>query len=129
MTNYKDISSEIGKILSSKNKTLAVAESCTGGYLSHLITLISGSSVYFKGGIIAYDNSIKIAELNVSEETLKNYGAVSIECAKEMAVGVLKKFDVDFALSTTGIAGPTGERPGKPVGLVWIGLATREKII
>ncbi len=129
MLTHLPISSEIGKILSSKNKTLAVAESCTGGYLSHLITSISGSSAYFKGGIIAYDNAIKISHLNVSEETLKKFGAVSIECAKEMAACVLKKFDVDYALSTTGIAGPTGETPGKPLGTVCIAIATKEKII
>ena len=128
MSNTENISSQIGKILSSKNKTLAVAESCTGGYLSHLITLISGSSAYFKGGVIAYDNSIKITQLNVCEETLKNFGAVSVDCAKEMAAGVLKKFDVNFALSTTGIAGPTGETPSKPIGTVCIAVATKEKV-
>ena len=129
MTNLKDTSSQIGKLLSAKGKTLAVAESCTGGYISHQITLIAGSSAYFKGGVVAYDNSIKDFLLNVNKETLRNFGAVSVECAKEMAAGALKNFRADFALSTTGIAGPTGETLGKPIGTVCIGLATRENVI
>ena len=105
-----------------------MAESCTGGYLSHLITLVSGSSAYFKGGVISYDNSIKIGQLKVQAGTLKNFGAVSVECAREMAAGVLKEFNTDFALATTGIAGPTGETPGKPVGTVCIAFANKEKV-
>jgi nicotinamide-nucleotide amidase len=128
MLPMEQLSSQIGKLLSSKGKTLALAESCTGGYISHLITAVAGSSAYFKGGVIAYDNSIKSFLLHVNETTLKNYGAVSIECAKEMAAGALKNFNADFALSTTGIAGPTGETPGKPVGTVCIGIATKEKV-
>jgi PncC family amidohydrolase len=128
MEKRNELSSQIGKLLSAKGKTLAVAESCTGGYISHLITSVSGSSAYFKGGVIAYDNSIKSFLLHVNEATFRNSGAVSIECAKEMAAGALKNFNTDFALSTTGIAGPTGETPGKPVGTICIGIATKEKV-
>ncbi|MGZ3865561.1 MAG: CinA family protein [Bacteroidia bacterium] len=125
----KSIAAEIGKVLSAQGKTLAVAESCTGGFISHSITINAGSSAYFKGGVVAYDNSIKQFLLHVNENTLKNFGAVSIETAREMAAGALKNFNADYALSTTGIAGPTGETPGKPVGTVCIGFATKEKVV
>jgi len=129
MKKLSELSSQIGKLLAAKGKTLALAESCTGGFIAHQVTLIAGSSAYFKGGVIAYDNSIKSFLLHVSEVTLKNHGAVSVECAKEMAAGALKNFNADFALSTTGIAGPTGETPEKPVGTVCIGLATKESVV
>ncbi|MGZ3863198.1 MAG: CinA family protein [Bacteroidia bacterium] len=125
----KEIAAEIGKILIAKDKTLAVAESCTGGFISHSITINAGSSAYFKGGVVAYDNTIKQFLLHVSAETLKNFGAVSVETAREMAAGALKNFNADYALSTTGIAGPTGETPGKPIGTVCIGFATKEKVV
>ena len=118
----------LGKLLTEKNKTLAIAESCTGGYISHLITSVAGCSAYYKGSVIAYENEIKTAELNVSPDTLKTYGAVSVECAKEMAAGILKKFDTDYAIATTGIAGPTGETPEKPIGTVCIAIATRTNV-
>jgi nicotinamide-nucleotide amidase len=118
----------IGKNLTKKNKTISIAESCTGGYISHLITSIAGSSAYYKGSIIAYENEIKMAELDVHADTLKNFGAVSIECAKEMAAGILKKFNTDYAIATTGIAGPTGETPDKPIGTVCIAIATKTDI-
>lgn len=129
LSDLVKISIEIGKILTEKARSLAVAESCTGGYISHCITKIAGSSAYFKGGVVAYDNSIKQFLLHVSEKTLKDFGAVSVETAKEMAAGALKNFNADYALSTTGIAGPTGETPGKPVGTVCIGFATKEKVV
>ncbi len=118
----------VGEALIRKNRTISVAESCTGGYISHLITSIAGSSAYYKGSVIAYENEIKIAELNVNPETLKMYGAVSIECAKEMASGILKKFNTDYAIATTGIAGPTGETPDKPIGTVCIAIATKTDV-
>ncbi len=118
----------IGEILTKKNKTISIAESCTGGYISHLITSISGSSAYYKGSVIAYENAIKIVELKVNPGTLKNFGAVSIECAKEMASGILKKFNTDYAIATTGIAGPTGETPDKPIGTVCIAIATKNEV-
>ncbi|MEO8762280.1 MAG: competence/damage-inducible protein A [Bacteroidia bacterium] len=118
----------IGEVLTKKSKTISIAESCTGGYISHLLTSIAGSSAYYKGSIIAYENDIKIAELKVSPDTLKNFGAVSIECAKEMAAGILKKFNTDYAIATTGIAGPTGETPDKPIGTVCIAIATKTEV-
>jgi len=118
----------IGEILTKKNKTISIAESCTGGYISHLITSIAGSSAYYKGSVIAYENNIKIAELKVNPDTLKKFGAVSIECAKEMASGILKKFNTDYAIATTGIAGPTGETPDKPIGTVCIAIAAKNEV-
>jgi nicotinamide-nucleotide amidase len=118
----------LGSILIENNSTVACAESCTGGYLSHKITSISGSSTYFKGSVIAYSNAIKEKELNVSSQTLKEFGAVSQQTAEQMAMGVLKKYDTDFAISTTGIAGPNADGTDKPVGLVWIAVASKQKV-
>lgn len=124
----KKIAADIGKKLKAKKKTLAIAESCTGGYISHLITAISGSSAYFTGGVISYDNKIKVSELGVKTKTLKNFGAVSAECCGEMVSGIQKSFKTDFALATTGIAGPTGATKGKPVGTVYVALATKKNV-
>ena len=115
--------SKIGRLLSSRGGKLAVAESCTGGLLGKLITDLPGSSNYFWGGIISYSNEAKQSILGVKEETLKAYGAVSREAAREMAQGMLKTSGADFALSITGIAGPDGGSSEKPVGLVYIALA------
>ncbi len=114
----------IGKLLTEKKKTLAVAESCTGGFLAHLITSIPGSSNYFMGGTVCYSNVSKMSQLQVSAQSLKEYGAVSEAVAIEMAIGAKKAYNTDFALSTTGIAGPGGGSVEKPIGLVWIGVAT-----
>ena len=119
----------IGEILRSKKKTLAVAESCTGGYIGHLITSISGSSDYFNGGIIAYADEIKMNVLKVDESTLNAKGAVSKEIAEQMSDGVRKRLKADFGIATTGIAGPTGGTDEKPVGTVWISVATADKVI
>ncbi len=116
------LSSEVGEILKEKDLTVAAAESCTGGLLSHILTGLSGSSEYFIGGIVAYSNRIKEQILGVDSMTIVKYGAVSQETAQEMAHGVSEKFDTSIGLSTTGIAGPTGGTPEKPVGLVWIGI-------
>lgn len=115
--------SKIGRLLSSRGGKLAVAESCTGGLLGKLLTDLPGSSNYFWGGIISYSNEAKQIILGVKEETLKTYGAVSQETAREMAQGMLKTSGADFALSITGIAGPDGGSSEKPVGLVYIALA------
>jgi nicotinamide-nucleotide amidase len=115
--------SKIGTLLTSRGEKLAVAESCTGGMLGKLITDLPGSSNYFWGGIISYSNEAKQLILGVKEETLNTYGAVSRETAREMAQGMLKISGTDFALSITGIAGPDGGSPEKPVGLVYIALA------
>lgn len=118
------IQEAIGKKLTSKNLTLSTAESCTGGYISHLITSVPGSSVYYKGAVIAYSNEIKESLINVRSDTLQNYGAVSEETVKEMAVGIKKKFKTDYAIATSGIAGPGGGTADKPVGTVWIAIAS-----
>lgn len=109
------------------NCTFSIAESCTGGLTSSKITDLSGSSKAFMGGVVTYANEAKIDLLNVREKTLKNHGAVSIEVATEMAVGALEKFKTDYAISTTGIAGPTGGSTEKPVGTVVIGYASKKK--
>lgn len=118
-----------GKLLRSKNLTLSTAESCTGGYIAHLITSIPGSSDYFKGSVIAYSNEIKQKELKVKESSLIKFGAVSEQVVKEMADGIRKKFRTDFAVATSGIAGPGGATNDKQVGTTWIAIATPEKII
>jgi PncC family amidohydrolase len=114
----------IGEIFRDKQLTLAVAESCTGGLIGSAVTAVSGSSDYFLGGVIAYSNRIKIEQLNVAEDALKLYGAVSDVIACQMADGVRKSFGADVAVSVTGIAGPDGGTDEKPVGTVFVGLAT-----
>jgi nicotinamide-nucleotide amidase len=104
---------------------LAVAESCTGGLLGHRITSVSGSSRYFRGGIIAYANAVKTRELGVRVESLRKEGAVCNTVVREMAIGVRRKFGVDIGIAVTGIAGPDGGTAVKPVGLVYVGLADR----
>lgn len=113
---------ELQKILFNNKKTITTAESCTGGLIASMITKISGSSNIFNGAIISYSNEIKHQELNVKNVTLKNYGAVSIEVVNEMLDGVIKKFDANFAIAISGIAGPTGGTKNKPVGTVVIGI-------
>ncbi len=114
----------IGEILRERKLTLATAESCTGGLLGNLITDVSGSSDYFLGGIIAYAYGAKENLLGVRHETLWQFGAVSRETVREMARGVRRAFAADIGVSITGIAGPGGGMPNKPVGLAWIGLCT-----
>jgi len=118
------LSKKIGGVLTNHHLSLATAESCTGGLLSHVLTGVSGSSQYFMGGIVAYSNHIKTAILSVQSDTMDKYGAVSSQTAAEMAEGIRKLFHTDIGLSTTGIAGPTGGTPEKPVGLVWTGIST-----
>jgi len=115
----------VGKLLLKKGWSLAVAESCTGGLVSHRITRVAGSSAYFKGGIVSYSNESKIRFLGVQGTTLERYGAVSQETAVEMARGIRQEAVADIGLSTTGIAGPTGGSVEKPVGTVWIGISHR----
>lgn len=124
-----ELAEVIGKEMVQKGKTLAVAESCSGGYISHLITSIPGSSEYFKGGITAYSNEIKNTLLNVNQDTLYRVGAVSKEVAIEMVLGVKAAMKTDYAIATTGIAGPGGGTEEKPVGTVWIAVAGTEKLI
>jgi len=113
----------VGKMLREKKRTLSVAESCTGGYVGHMITSVPGSSDYFIGGVLAYSNEVKINHLGVKPETLSQYGAVSEPTIREMAELVRKKFNTDIGIATSGIAGPSGGTPEKPVGTVWIAYA------
>ena len=129
MDEIENILNSISVILMSKNLTVATAESCTGGLVSHTFTNISGSSSFFDRGIVSYSNEAKMQLLDVTEKDLIDFGAVSNQVAKAMAEGVRKKSDVDIGISTTGIAGPTGGTKEKPVGLVFIGLSTRTNTI
>ncbi len=119
----------IGNLLKEKGLTIATAESCTGGYLAHKITSISGSSAYYQGSIIAYHNEVKIRELNVKPETLQQHGAVSEATVREMAQNVRLKFNTSIGVATSGIAGPDGGTPEKPVGTIWIAYADKDKTI
>ena len=113
----------IGRMLVKNSKSLAVAESCTGGNIAHFITANPGSSAYFKGGVVAYSNEIKIKLLDVPAEIIEKYGAVSQQVAETMAFGARKALNVDYSIATTGIAGPDGGTAEKPVGTVWIAVA------
>jgi PncC family amidohydrolase len=124
MSEHPQFQLLIGDPLRARKWTLATAESCTGGLIGSLITDVPGSSDYFVGGILAYSNTIKQSLLGVRAETLARHGAVSAQTAAEMAEGARRVLAADVALSATGIAGPGGGTPDKPVGLVWIGLAT-----
>jgi nicotinamide-nucleotide amidase len=117
------IEEEIGRLLRNKKLTLSIAESCTGGLISNLITNVDGSSNYFERGYVVYSNRAKIELLSVPEEIIKKYGAVSHETAIAMAEGVKRKSRTDIGLSVTGIAGPSGGTIEKPVGLVYIAVA------
>lgn len=117
----------LGGLLSETDLWLAVAESCTGGLIGHMITNVPGSSAYFRGGVIAYANEVKVESLGVSAATLEEYGAVSKETVVEMANGVREALDADIGLSVSGIAGPEGGTDEKPVGTIWIGLSTNDK--
>lgn len=112
----------IGNLLIESGKTLATAESCTGGYIAHLITSIPGCSAYYKGSIIAYSHEIKINELGVSKKTLLEQGAVSEDVVKQMAENVRNRLDSDYSVAVSGIAGPEGGTNDKPVGLIWIAI-------
>jgi nicotinamide-nucleotide amidase len=113
----------VGDLLKEKKATLATAESCTGGYIAHLITSVPGSSAYYNGSIISYANEVKIQELGVSVDILKTAGAVSEACVKQMAEGVKAKLNTAYAIATSGIAGPDGGTPDKPIGTVWIAVS------
>ncbi|MEM9822050.1 MAG: competence/damage-inducible protein A [Bacteroidota bacterium] len=117
----------VGQLLRERKQTIATAESCTGGYLAHRFTAIPGASDYFQGSTIAYANQIKVNELGVSPSILQQHGAVSEETVSAMAQGALKKFNTDFALSTSGIAGPGGGTETKPVGTIWMAICDKNE--
>ncbi len=119
----------VGKLLREKKIKLATAESFTGGAIAATITKVAGSSDYYEGSVVSYANEIKVMELGVSESDLKNFGAVSQQVAEQMAIGVKQKFKCDYAISTTGIAGPSGGSEAKPVGTAWIAIATPNGVI
>ncbi len=122
------LESQIGALLRQRGLKLAVAESCTGGLIGHRVTDVAGSSEYFLGGVIAYAYEAKVALLGVSWDTLKQHGAVSRETVLEMAAGARHALEADLAVSVSGIAGPGGGLPEKPVGTVWIGLAAPDGV-
>ena len=119
------IEQDVGNLLRQKGQTLVIVESATGGLISHLITNVPGSSGYYQGSVTAYNNEVKIKVVGVKEATINQYGAVSSQVAEEMAEGGRKVLAADICLADTGIAGPGGATPGKPVGLFYIGLSHR----
>ena len=118
----------VGKILKAGGKTMGTAESCTGGYIAHLVTSIHGSSAYFKGTVVSYANDVKENLLSVDPHILQQHGAVSEETVTAMVKGALKILDVDYALATSGIMGPDGGSAEKPVGTVWIAVGNTNEI-
>ena len=122
------IADEVGRFLRERQLTVAVAESCTGGLVGSMLASVAGSSDYFLGGVIAYANRVKTEQLSVSKESLVKYGAVSSIVACQMAEGVKNLLRADITVSVTGIAGPAGGSEDKPVGTVFIGLATKESV-
>ncbi len=119
---------EVGRILALRHQTLSVAESCTGGYIAHLLTEVPGSSCYFKGGIVAYSNEVKVGLLGVEPEVLERHGAVSQPVVEQMALGAQRALRTNYAIATSGIAGPSGGSVDKPVGTVWMAWATPEGV-
>jgi nicotinamide-nucleotide amidase len=119
----------VGKLLKEKDQTVSTAESCTGGYIAHLITSIAGSSAYFKGSVVSYANEIKEDLLHVKENTIATVGAVSEETVREMVKGALALLKTDYVIATSGIMGPDGGSERKPVGTVWIAVGDKEKTV
>jgi nicotinamide-nucleotide amidase len=118
----------VARMLTERGATLAVAESCTGGRIASIFTAMPGASAYFMCGVVSYSNSAKMEILGVEAAALEQYGAVSRQVAEQMATGALTVSGADYAIATTGVAGPTGGTPEKPVGTVWIAVASREGV-
>jgi nicotinamide-nucleotide amidase len=131
MVTDEDISLEeaLGRLLVTKSLSLGTAESCTGGNIAHLITTVPGSSRYFKGSVVSYANEVKTGVLGVSPETLQRDGAVSEATVREMVRGALSVLDTDLAIATSGIMGPDGGTPEKPVGTVWVAVGNHQNIL
>jgi nicotinamide-nucleotide amidase len=119
----------VGNLLKSNQQTVATAESCTGGYIGHLLSKHAGSSQFYTGGIISYDNRIKTEFLDVPPAILQTVGAVSKEAVEQMALSVRAKMNTDYAVSVSGIMGPGGQTNEKPLGMVWIGVANKQKVV
>ena len=118
----------LGKLLKAKNKTVSTAESCTGGYIAHLITLVPGSSNYYEGSMVSYSYKVKETLLDVQEDTLNTYGAVSEETVKEMLIGLLDELKTDYGIAVSGIMGPDGGTADKPVGTVWMAAGDKKNL-
>jgi nicotinamide-nucleotide amidase len=118
----------VGRILQQRGQTIATAESCTGGKLAALLNKHSGSSAFYKGSVVAYSNEVKNQVLKVNKEYLDTYGAVSEQVVTLMAYGVKRVLNTDYAIATSGVAGPTGGTPDKPVGTVWMAIATPDNV-
>jgi nicotinamide-nucleotide amidase len=127
--NEESLEMTVGNLLNSKSETLCTAESCTGGEIAHRITSVPGSSRYYKGSVIAYSNSVKTELLGVTNEMISKYGAVSEAVVREMSIGAREKIRTTYALATSGIAGPDGGTETKPVGTVWIAVASEKGIV
>jgi nicotinamide-nucleotide amidase len=127
--NEESLEMVTGKLLRAKNYTVSTAESCTGGNIAHLLTSVSGSSGYYKGSVVAYANSVKSQLLGIKEDLIEKEGAVSEKVVQDMAAGARKLFNSDFALATSGIAGPDGGTDAKPVGTVWIAVSSEKGIV
>jgi nicotinamide-nucleotide amidase len=119
----------LGKLLLAKKVTLATAESCTGGYIAHLVTSVPGSSGYYRGSVVAYSNELKEELLGVLPESIEKYGAVSETVVSEMAIGAQTRLNADYVIAVSGIAGPDGGTAEKPVGTTWIAIATPDQVI
>lgn len=125
----KTLSKEISEVFWRENFTLATAESCTAGNVAAIITAVPGSSRFYKGGIIAYANAVKENLLHVKSETLEAHGAVSEETVTEMVHGAMKTLETDYAVATSGVAGPSGGTADKPVGTIWIAAGNAQKVL
>ena len=129
MNNNNSLSEQLGGLLRSKGLLMSTAESCTGGRIANMVTLVAGSSDYFVGGVVSYSNEVKHNVLGVSEDSLRLHGAVSREVVEQMAQGAIRTLGCDCSVATSGVAGPGGGSPEKPVGTVWIAAALKEQVV
>ncbi|WP_195438420.1 CinA family protein [Parabacteroides goldsteinii] len=129
MNNNNSLSEQLGGLLRSKGLLMGTAESCTGGRIANMVTLVAGSSDYFVGGVVSYTNEVKHNVLGVSEDSLRLHGAVSREVVEQMAQGAIRTLGCDCSVATSGVAGPDGGSPEKPVGTVWIAAALKEQVV
>ena len=129
MNNNNSLSEQLGGLLRSKGLLMGTAESCTGGRIANMVTLVAGSSDYFVGGVVSYSNEVKHNVLGVSEDSLRLHGAVSREVVEQMAQGAIRTLGCDCSVATSGVAGPGGGSPETPVGTVWIAAALKEQVV
>lgn len=129
MNNNNSLSEQLGGLLRSKGLLMGTAESCTGGRIANMVTLVAGSSDYFVGGVVSYSNEVKHNVLGVSEDSLRLHGAVSREVVEQMAQGAIRTLGCNCSVATSGVAGPGGGSPEKPVGTVWIAAALKEQVV